>query len=113
MVGTPGNRASSALRSSAERLPCNSDGGVILQRFPTGDADINFDTIAGVGDLGVESGSSGLGLTHAWVVVYHAEDAVAPLLHVVVRADAAEDGRAAQVRPRLVAQVSAKQKPQL
>lgn len=46
-------------------------------------------------------------LTYARVVVHHAEDPVAPSLHVVVRTDAAEHGRQPELGPRFVAQLPA------
>lgn len=42
-------------------------------------------------------------LTYTRVVIYQTEDAVAPLLHVIVRTNASEHRRKPDVRPRLVA----------
>lgn len=45
-------------------------------------------------------------LTNARIVVDHAEDAIATLFHVIVRANAAEHRRASQIRPRIMTETS-------
>ena len=44
-------------------------------------------------------------LTHTGIVVDDAEDLVAPLLHVIIRADAPEHGRQSQISPGFMAEV--------
>jgi hypothetical protein len=51
-------------------------------------------------------GSEGCLLTHAGVVVYHAENSIASFLVMIIRTYAAEHGRPTQIGPRLVTQIS-------